>query len=112
MSKPMASNGCRSQSLAVFQPKPGMLYSLDATAHIVGISRRTILIYARAGLVRPVVQAPYNVITFTEEAIYALRRVDTLHRVHNLDLDWIKTLLDLADEVERLRAEVRFLRNR
>ncbi len=112
MTKRMASNGFHSRSLAVFQPKPGMLYGLDVTAHIVGISRRAILVYARAGLVHPVVQPPYNVLAFTDEAIYALRRIDYLHRVQNLGLDWIKALLDLADEVERLRAEVRFLRNR
>jgi hypothetical protein len=27
-----------------------------------------------------------------------------------LDLDWLKTMFDLPDEVERLRAELRFLR--
>ena len=98
-------------ALELYQPKPNVLYSLDATARLAGVPRRTILIYCRAGLVRPVVQPPYGVMEFTEEAIYTLRRIEHLRTVHGLDLAWIKTLFDLLDEVERLRAELRFLRN-
>jgi DNA-binding transcriptional MerR regulator len=96
--------------MELFQPKPGVLYSLDAAAHLAGIPRRSILIYCRAGLVRPVVQPPYGVLEFTEEAIYALRQVEHLRTVHGLDLALLKTMFDLLDEVERLRAELRFLR--
>ena len=49
---------------------------------------------------------------FTEEAIFAVRRIEQLRMVHGLDVAVIKTLLGLLDEVERLRAEVRFLRSR
>ena len=69
------------------------------------------LVYCRAGLVRPVLLPPYGVMAFTEEAIYTVRRVEYMRTVHNLDVTWIKNILDLLDEVERLRAEVRFLRN-
>jgi DNA-binding transcriptional MerR regulator len=99
-------------AMELFQPKPNVLYGLDATARLAGVPRRSILIYCRAGLVRPVVQPPYGVMEFTEEAIYTLRRIEYLRTVHGLDLAWIKTMFDLVDEVERLRAELRFLRNR
>jgi DNA-binding transcriptional MerR regulator len=98
-------------ALELFQPKPNVLYSLDAAAHLAGVPRRSILIYCRAGLVRPVVQPPYGVMEFTEEAIHAVRRIEHLRTVHGLDLAWLKTMFDLLDEVERLRAELRFLRN-
>jgi len=111
MSKRIVPDSPPSRSLELFQPEPGVLYGLDATAHLAGISRRSILIYCRAGLVRPVIQPPYGVMEFTEEAIYALRRIEYLRTVHGLDLAWIKTLFDLLDEVERLRAELRFLRD-
>ena len=111
MSKRIIPEGLRTQTLVLFQPTPGILYSLDETAHIAGIPRRSILIYCRAGLVHPVVQPPYGILEFTEEAIYTLRRIEYLHTVHALDLAWIKTIFDLVDEVERLRAEVRFLRS-
>jgi DNA-binding transcriptional MerR regulator len=98
-------------ALELFQPKPNVLYSLDAAAHLAGVSRRSILIYCRAGLVRPVLQPPYGVMEFTEEAIHAVRRIEHLRTVHGIGLAWIKTMFDLLEEVERLRAEVRFLRD-
>ena len=100
-----------SLAMELFQPKPNVLYSLDATARLAGVPRRSILIYCRAGLVRPVVQPPYGVMGFTEEAIYTMRRIEYLRTVHGLALAWLKTMFDLLDEVERLHAELRFLRN-
>ena len=96
--------------LELFQPNPNALHSLDATAHLSGVPRRSILIYARAGLVRPVFQPPYGVMAFTELAIYAVRRIEEAQAVHGINVPWLKAMFDLLDEVERLRAEVRFYR--
>jgi len=49
---------------------------------------------------------------FTEEAIHTVRQIEHLRAAYGVDLLWIKTMFELLDEVERLRAEVRFLRNR
>jgi DNA-binding transcriptional MerR regulator len=111
MSKRVKSDKPSPLALELFQPKPNVLYSLDATAHLAGVPRRSILIYCRAGLVRPVVQPPYGVMEFTEEAIYTVRRIERLRTIHGIDLDLLKTMFDLLNEVERLRAELRFLRN-
>lgn len=97
-------------ALELFQPNPNVLYSLDATAHLAGVPRRSILIYCRAGLVRPVFQPPHGVMAFTEQAIYTVRRVEDVRAAHGLDVTSVKTMFDLLDEVEQLRAEVRFLR--
>ncbi|MFZ2643624.1 MAG: MerR family transcriptional regulator [Verrucomicrobiia bacterium] len=99
-------------ALELFQPGPNVLYSLDAAAHLAGVPRRSILIYCRAGLVRPILQPPYEVMEFTEEAIHTIRRIEYLRAVHGVGLACLKDMFDLLDEVERLRAEVRFLRNR
>jgi hypothetical protein len=96
--------------LEVFRPKPDVLYSLDEAARLAGVPRRSVLAYCRAGLVRPVVQPPYGVMEFTEESIYTIRRIEHLRTVHGLDLTLLKVLFDLVEEVEHLRAEVRFLR--
>lgn len=98
-------------ALELFEPRPNMFYSLDATAHLAGVPRRSILIYCRIGLVRPVIQPPHGVMEFTEEAVHTVRQIEHLRTVHGLDLAWIKILFDLLDEVERLRAELHFLRN-
>jgi DNA-binding transcriptional MerR regulator len=49
---------------------------------------------------------------FTEEAIRTVRRIEYMRAVHGMSVAWIKTMFDLLDEVEHLRAEVRFLRSR
>ena len=97
-------------ALELFQPHPDVLYSLDVTAHLARVPRRSILIYCRAGLLRPVFQPPYGVMAFTEEAIYTARRIEELRAAHGIGVTWIKAMFDLLDEVERLRAEVRFYR--
>ena len=99
-----------SSALELFQPQPDVFYSLDATAQLAGVPRRSILIYCRAGLVRPVVQPPYGVIEFTEETIYTVRQIERLRAVHGVDLHLLKTLFTLLEEGEQLRAELRFLR--
>jgi len=99
------------QALELFQPKTNIRYSLDVAAHLAEVPRRSIVIYCRAGLVRPIVQPPNGVMEFTEEAIYTIRQIEYLKSVHGLDLAWIKTMFDLREEVERLRTELHFLRN-
>ena len=99
-------------ALELFQPSPDVLYSLDATAHLAGVPRRSILIYCRAGLLRPVFQPPHGVMAFREEAIYTVRQIEDVRGAHGVGMTWIKAMFDLLDEVEHLRAEVRFFRNR
>lgn len=98
-------------SLEIFQPKPNELYSLDIAAHIAGVPRRSILIYCRAGFVRSVLQPPYGIMAFTEEAIHTIRRIELVRALHGLDLALIKTMFELIEEVELLRSELRFLRH-
>ena len=111
MSNELDSEIPLAQALELFEPAPNLLYSLDATAHLSSVSRRSILIYCRAGLLRPVFQPPYGVMAFTEEAIYTIRRIEEVRAVYNIDVSWIKAMFDLHDEVDRLRAEVRFYRS-
>ncbi len=100
-----------SSALEVYQPEPNVLYSLDATAHLAAVPRRSILIYCRAGLVQPVFQPPYEMMGFTEESVYTIRRIEHLRAVHRCDLSWLNTVFDLLKEVEHMRAELRFFRN-
>ncbi len=100
------------RAVELFQPLPNMLYSLDAAAHRAGVSLRTILIYCRAGLVRPVFQPPYGVMAFTEEAIHVVRLIEYVRAAYGIGAAWTGALFDLLREVERLRAEIRFLRSR
>ena len=98
-------------ALELFQPQPNVFYGLDEAARLAGVSRRSLLSYSRDGFIRPVFQPPYGIMEFTEEAIFTVRRIENLRAVHGLDVAWIKILFELLDEVDRLRAEIRFLRN-
>ena len=111
MSKHRISSRPPAQALELFQPNPDIYYSLDAAARLADVPRRQILIYCRSGLIRPTFQPPYGVMEFTEKEIFAVRQIERLRTVHGLAMDMIRILFDLLGEVERLRAEVRFLRN-
>ena len=111
MRKKADPNSLSSLALELFQPMPSVLYSLDAAAHLAGVSRRSILAYCREGLVQPVFQLPYGVMRFTEETIHAVRKIEHMRTVQGVDMTLIKTMFNLLDEVARLRAEVRFLRS-
>jgi DNA-binding transcriptional MerR regulator len=112
MNKRFASGSSSARALELFQPKPNVLYSLETAAHLAGVPRRAILIYCRAGLVRPVLRPPHGVMEFSEEAIHTVRRVEHVRAAHSVDLACIKVMFDLLAEVERLRAELRFWRSR
>ncbi len=99
------------QTIELYQPNPNARYSLDATAHISGLSRRSILLFCKAGLVHPEFQSPFGIMEFTEETIYLIRKVETLRISHGLDLSSLKIIFDLIAEVNRLKTEVKFLRS-
>ena len=111
MSKRYESDNSTALSLELFQPTPDVLYSLDVAEHLSGVSRHSILVYCNAGLVRPVLQPPHGIMAFTEEAIYAIRRIEYYRNLGQSDLSRLKLVFDLLDEVERLRSELRFLRD-
>ena len=75
------------------------------------MSRRTILIYCKHGLISPTRRTANNGYSFDGDAIRALRRINGLRAVCGDDLSGIKIILDLMNEVERLHSEVRSLRN-
>jgi hypothetical protein len=100
-----------SRSLQLFEPPPDAAYSIEATAHLVDVPRRTILVYCKHGLVSPTHHNADSGYYFDREAIRALRRINTLRSVCGDDLSGIKIILDLTNELERLHSEVRSLRH-
>lgn len=98
------------EELAPFQPEPGMVYSLETTASHAGVTRRTLLIYWKHGMVQPREQSPDEAPSFTDEAIQRIRRIEMLRKTHGANLASVKIILNLSQEVERLREELDFLR--
>jgi DNA-binding transcriptional MerR regulator len=110
MKRPAAPEQHQLRALELYQPVPNVLYTLEVAAHLAGVPRRSLLVYCRAGLVRPVEQPPYGIMAFSEEAIHAVRRIERVRAVHGPDLTLLKIMFELLGEVERLNAELRFLR--
>src|SRR5262245_9872975 len=100
-----------SEGLQLNEPQPGILYSLEAVVHLTGVSRRSILVYCKSGLVRSAGNPQQGEFSFDDEAIYRIRRVEHLRSVHGINLAGIRMIFDLMQELERLENEMRFLRS-
>jgi DNA-binding transcriptional MerR regulator len=99
------------QRLQLNEPQPGVVYSLDAVVHLTGVSRRSILVYCKSGLVRSTGDPQQGEFSFDDEAIYRIRRVEHLRSEHGINLAGIRMIFDLMNELERLQNEMRFLRS-
>jgi len=97
--------------LEVKEAQPGVVYSLEAAAGLTGVPRRTLLVYCKSGLVRPAGGPPEGALTFDDEALYRIRRVEHFRAVHGINLAGIRMIFDLMNELERLQEEIRFLRS-
>ena len=98
------------QPLQLFEPTPDAVYPIEAVAHLVSTTRRTILVYCKHGLLTPVVDPVDNGYYFNDEAIRMLRRIEALRTLCGNNLTAVQLILELSHEVDRLRNEVRFLR--
>ena len=98
------------EALQIYEPRPRVTYSIEATARITDLPRHTILVYYKRGLVSPVAGPEQSGYCFNDKAIRTLRRIEELRRIDGVSLRGIKRILDLSDEVERLQAELRLVR--
>jgi DNA-binding transcriptional MerR regulator len=90
-----------------FEPDPVAVYSIETTAQLAGVPRRTILVYCKHGLISPTVDPILWGYWFTAEAIRTVRRIEGLRQTCGDDLPGIGIILDLMTEVQTLRAQLR-----
>ncbi len=90
----------------------GSVYTLETVEKITHISRDRIVLYYQYGLVSPVAAADTPDPVFDDEAIHKLRRIAYLLAHYDVNSDGLRLLSSLLNEVERLREEVRFLREK
>jgi DNA-binding transcriptional MerR regulator len=96
-----------SHEIELFDPPPDAIYTIEATARLVDVPRRTILLYCKHRLLSPVINAADRGYSFDRTSIQALRRIEALRPICGDDLAGIKIILDLTDALERLRSEMR-----
>lgn len=90
------------------------LHAIEEIVQVTGFSRHTIAVFCRQGFVAPVEGPPEAEVewTFDDDALRVLRHLAQLHHRHGLDLDGLRLVGPILAELEMLRAEVRFLRQR
>lgn len=98
------------EAIELYEPRPRIAYTIEATAQMTDLPRHTILVYYKSGLISPVTGPEGGGYCFDEEAIRTLRRIGQLRSMPGMGVSGIKMILELMDEVERLRTELRFLR--
>ena len=91
-------------ALRLFEPDPALAYSIDVVERLTQMPRRKILIYCRHHLISPVPDPEFGGYCFSSDAIRALRWIGYLHGTQGVNLVGIKLILDLSDEIQRLRA--------
>jgi hypothetical protein len=83
-------------------------YSIETVAQITHLERDRIVLFQRHGLVRAVATEPEP--RFDDAAVLRLRHLAFLLTEYQLDDAALRHFAELLDELEQLRAEVRFLR--
>jgi hypothetical protein len=90
-------------ALQRFEPDPDAVYPIDAAARLAGIPRHLVLVCCKHGLVRPLIDPEFGSYLFDTTAIRTLQRVGYLHNECAINMAGIQLIIQLMNEVERLR---------
>ncbi len=93
--------------IQLFEPPSDAVYTIGGVAQLVDLPPRTILLYCKHRLISPGINAGDRSYSFDSESIRALRRIEALRPICGDDFAGIKIILDLMNELEHLRSEVR-----
>lgn len=96
----------------VYEPDLAARYTLEEVVRLTHLPRRQILRYCQCGLVAPVTAPEAGGWAFNDEGLRRLRRLDALRQTYGVNLPALRLIMELLDEVERLRQELRFWRTR
>jgi MerR family transcriptional regulator/heat shock protein HspR len=86
-------------------------YMISVAADLVGMHPQTLRIYEQKGLVRPK-RTPGNTRLYSERDVERLRLVQRLTTELGLNLAGVERVLELEDEVDRLRRRLEQLQKR
>ncbi len=85
--------------LPLYEPDSDATYSLEMVAEITGVSSQTILRYQEHGLL--------HTSRFDDDALHSLRRIEHLRQACEVNLEGLKLIVELMEELERLQAALR-----
>ncbi len=85
-------------------------HSLETAANLSGLHPEMLRYYCRLGLLGEARARPDAALEFDDDALYELSQFERYRRHHGVDRQTMRLICALRREVERLQAEVRFLR--
>jgi hypothetical protein len=85
-------------------------YSLETAARLADVHPEMLRYYCRLGLLGEERAQPDVEPVLDDDALYELRRFEHYRRHHRVDRETLRLICGLRREVERLQAELRFLR--
>ena len=86
------------------------MFDHQTTAHLARVPTRTLLRYWRHGLIKPLNRGERYGIFFDEQAIYRIRKAESIRSSMKTNIASATTVLKLIEEVETLRTEIKFTR--
>ena len=87
------------------------MHTLEEAAQIVSIHPERLRHYCRRGVFGPGLARAEGEPVFDDDRLYELRRFEHFRQHHRVNLCTLRLLCDLWREVEKLRNELRFIRN-
>ena len=111
MSEPVFSNNYALMLVGMTVAGP-TTYGLEAAARLAGVHPEMLRYYCRLGLFGEARARPEAELVFDDDALYELRRFEHYRRHHGVNRQTLRLICDLWRDVERLEAELRFLRGR
>lgn len=94
--------------MKMISPDPHETHPIEVVIRMTGSSRRKIVFYCSKGIVSPV--SGEGSWYFDEDSVIRLRHIEALRQHHRMNWAAIQTIIGLIDEVENLRAELRWRR--
>jgi DNA-binding transcriptional MerR regulator len=91
-----------------FEPDPDAYYTIDSAAHLARIPRHLVLVCCKHGLVSPRIDPHFGGYRFDADAVRTLQRIGHLHNECGVNFVGIQMIIQLMNEVERLREAARY----
>lgn len=103
------SDHCSLMLVRVTEVSPAT-YSVETAAELAGVPPDLLRYYCRLGLLGETRTRREADPILDDDALYELRRFEHYRRHHRVDRATLRLICSLRREVERLQAEIRFLR--
>lgn len=87
------------------------VYMISIAAELAGMHPQTLRIYETRGLITPK-RSPKNTRLYSQRDVERLRRIQQMTSEKGLNLAGVETVLEMEERVERMKAELKRMRDR